>query len=115
MPDLGWGMFNKAAYILRNLGEAMASDRPWLGPLVRVPLPVRQKRGGGDNYAGGCYGNASQDQLGQLGGGSTELSRSLKVMDHGRSTPATARNRSETICAGLWAPPRAFLAWCRPV
>ncbi len=45
---------------------------------------------------------------------SAELFRSLKVLDRGRNT----RNRSEIVWnrfgAGLWAPPRAFLAWLRP-
>jgi hypothetical protein len=36
---------------------------------------------------------------------SAELSRSLKVLDRIRNTPKSVRNRSESVCAGLWAPP----------
>ncbi len=43
----------------------------------------------------------------------SELSRSLKVLDRGRNTQKPARNRSESLCAGLRAPTRAFLAWFR--
>ncbi len=46
---------------------------------------------------------------------SAELSRSLKVSDRGRNTSKPVRNRLESVCAGLWAPPRAFLALLRPV
>ncbi len=49
---------------------------------------------------------------GRVGGGSAEPSRSL---DRGRNTPKPVGNRSESVCAGLWAPPRTFLAWFRPV
>ncbi len=42
-----------------------------------------------------------------------ELSRSFKVLDRGRNTQKPVRNRSESVCAGLWAPRRGFLAWFR--
>jgi hypothetical protein len=39
---------------------------------------------------------------------SAELSHSLKVLDRGRNTQEPVRNRSESVRAGVWAPPRAF-------
>ncbi len=47
--------------------------------------------------------------------GLAELSRSLEVSDRGRNTQKPVRNRSESVCAGLWAPLQVFLAWFRPV
>ncbi len=44
----------------------------------------------------------------------TELSRNLQVSDRGRNIQRTVRNRTESVCAGLWAPPGAFWAWFRP-
>jgi hypothetical protein len=32
-----------------------------------------------------------------------------------RNTERPVRNRSESVCASLWAPPWAFVAWLRPV
>jgi hypothetical protein len=46
---------------------------------------------------------------------SAELYRSLEVLDRGPNSPKLAQNRSESVCAGLWVPPRAFLAWLRQV
>ena len=34
--------------------------------------------------------------------------RSLKVSDRRRNTPKSGQNRSESLCAGLWAPCRVF-------
>ena len=45
---------------------------------------------------------------------SAELSRSLKDSDRGRNAPKPIRNRSESVSAGLWEPPREFLAWSCP-
>ncbi len=42
---------------------------------------------------------------------SAELSHSLKVSDRRRTTPKSGQNRSESLCAGLWAPCRVFWAW----
>ncbi len=39
----------------------------------------------------------------------------VKVLDRGRNTQRPVRHRSESVCAGMWAPPRAFSAWFRPV
>ncbi len=44
----------------------------------------------------------------------SNLSRSLKVLDRGRNTQKPVRNRSESCCAGLWAPCRVFWAWFGP-
>ncbi len=41
-----------------------------------------------------------------IGINSAELSHSLKVLDRGGDTPKPVR--SESVCAGLWAPPQAF-------
>jgi hypothetical protein len=40
----------------------------------------------------------------------TPVSHSLKVPDR-RNTPKSAHNRSELLCADLWAPCRIFWAW----
>ena len=45
---------------------------------------------------------------------SAELSRSLKVLDRGRNAPKPAQKRSESLCAGLWAPCRVFWDWFGP-
>ncbi len=42
---------------------------------------------------------------------SVELYHSLKVWDRRRNTPQSAQNRSESLCAGLWAQCRVFWAW----
>ncbi len=42
---------------------------------------------------------------------SAELFRSLKVSDRRRNAPKSAQYRSESLCAGLWAPCRIFWAW----
>ncbi len=59
--------------------------------------------------AAGCMLQGCRMQL------SAELSRTLKVLDRGRNTQKPDRNRSESGCVGLWAPPRAFWASFRPV
>ncbi len=43
--------------------------------------------------------------------GSAELSHSLKVSGRRRSTPKSAQNRLESLCAGLWVPRRIFWVW----
>ncbi len=48
-------------------------------------------------------------------GYSAELSHSLQVLDRGGNSPKALRNRSESACDDLWARPRAFVAWLRPV
>ncbi len=42
---------------------------------------------------------------------SVELSHSLKVSNRRRHAPKSCQNRSESLCAGLWAPCRVFWAW----
>ena len=42
------------------------------------------------------------------GPSSAELSGSLRVWDRGRNAKKPVRNRSESVCAGSWAPPWAF-------
>jgi hypothetical protein len=49
------------------------------------------------------------------GPNSAELSHSLKVLGRGRNTQKPVRNRSESIRDSLWALPREFVAWFRPV
>jgi hypothetical protein len=47
-------------------------------------------------------------------GNSAELSHSFKVLERRRNTPKAGQNRSESLCAGLWAPCRVFWAWFGP-
>jgi hypothetical protein len=46
---------------------------------------------------------------------SAELSHTLKVLDRGRNAQKPYHNWSESVRAGLWAPPWVLLAWLRPV
>ena len=43
-----------------------------------------------------------------------ELSHILEVSDRRRNTPNLDRNRSESLCAGLWVSCRIFWAWVGP-
>ncbi len=43
---------------------------------------------------------------------SAELSHNFKVSVCRRSTPKSGQNRTELLCAGLWASCRVFWAWC---
>ncbi len=45
---------------------------------------------------------------------SADVSRSLKVSDRRRNTPAWAHNRSESLCAGLRVPCWIFWSWFGP-
>ena len=45
---------------------------------------------------------------------SAELSHSLKVSDCRRNTLTSGQNRSESLCAGLWAPCQVLWAWFVP-
>ncbi len=40
--------------------------------------------------------------------------RTLKVSDHCGTTPKSGQNRSDSLCAGLWAPCLVFRAWFGP-
>ncbi len=42
---------------------------------------------------------------------SAKLSHSLKVSGRRRNTPTLGRNRSESLCAGLWVPCLIFCGW----
>jgi hypothetical protein len=42
---------------------------------------------------------------------SVELSHSVKVSDSRRNTPKSGKNRSESLCAGLWVPHILGLVW----
>ena len=42
---------------------------------------------------------------------SADLCRILKIPDRRRNMPKSGQNRSQSLCAGLWAPCRAFWAW----
>ncbi len=68
------------------------------GVLCRVNLGVMDSQG-----------SFSLDtQIGETVKGSAELSHSLEVSDRRRNTPKSGQNRSELVCASLWAPSADF-------
>ncbi len=112
-----WGGHNLALSQVRCLKHVVSSRRPPNDIATWPRASGRERRAPYTTFTRRLRGSRVRrtPEAGRAGHNtelnSSELSHSFKVSDRPRNTPRSGQNRSESLCAGLWAPCRVFGAW----